>query len=598
MLIAERLLFLASYFRNVTKMKAEKEIVEKAQVWLDSPIDEESKAAVRQMLESEDQSELIDAFYKDMDFGTGGMRGIMGVGSNRLNIYTLGMATQGLSNYLLKSFPNQRVKVAISYDSRNNSQYFARKVADVFTANGIEVYFSDKVRPTPMVSYAIRHFECQSGVMLTASHNPKEYNGFKAYWEDGAQVIAPHDKNIIAEVNKISSIAEIKFDGNPDLIHIMEDSFDRSYLAEIMNLKENPDLVSRHSGLSIVYSPIHGTTGEIIPKALKSYGFENVHVVEEQRLPDGDFPTVISPNPEEAEAMDLAIKLAEKVSAHIVLASDPDGDRVGVAAIGKSGKYELLNGNQTAAILTWYLLRNLYDNRKLKGNEFIVKTIVTSDLVEKIATFFGVKCYQTLTGFKYIAQLIREKEGSEKFIGGGEESYGYMVGDFVRDKDAVSACVLLGEIGAWTKARDLTLFDLLDQLHLRNGFYKEQLISITKKGKSGAEEIQAIMQKLRENMPDQILSKKVVRVVDVKAGTDKDLIANTTTLLTLESSNVLQFYLEDGSKISARPSGTEPKIKFYISVNMPFLSQADYAEVNGKLMNRIEQLKGFLENFS
>lgn len=579
-------------------MKAKQEILEQAQLWLDSPIDEESKAEIRKMMANEDQSELIDAFYKDMEFGTGGLRGIMGVGSNRLNIYTLGMATQGLSNYLLRCFPNQKVKVAISYDSRINSQYFAQKVADVFTANGIEVYFSDKVRPTPMVSYAIRHFGCQSGVMLTASHNPKEYNGYKAYWEDGAQVVAPHDKNIIAEVQKISSISEIKFEGNSSLLHHLDDSFDRSYLAEIMNLKENTELVSRHSGMAIVYSPIHGTTGEIIPKALKSYGFENVHVVEEQRLPDGNFPTVVSPNPEEAAAMDMAIKLAEKVSAHIVLASDPDGDRVGVAAIGKSGKYELLNGNQTAALLTWYLLRNLHDKGKKKGNEFVVKTIVTTDLVEKIANFFEVKCYQTLTGFKYIAQLIREKEGLEKFIGGGEESYGYMVGDFVRDKDAVSACVLLAEIGAWTKARDLTLFDLLDQLHLRNGFYKEALISITKKGQSGEEEIKAIMQKLRKNMPSEILGKKVVRVMDVLTGADKDLINNTTSTLALEPSNVLQFFLENGSKISARPSGTEPKIKFYISVHMPFLSQADYNEVNGKLIERIDKLKAFLESFS
>jgi len=579
-------------------MKAEKEILEKAQAWLDSPIDDASKETIRKMMDSEDQSELIDAFYKDMEFGTGGLRGIMGVGSNRLNIYTLGMATQGLSNYLLKSFPNQKIKVAISYDSRINSQEYARKVADVFTANGIEVYFSDKVRPTPMVSYAIRYFGCQSGVMLTASHNPKEYNGFKAYWEDGAQVVAPHDKNIIGEVNKISSVSDIKFEGNPDLLHIIDNSFDRSYLAQIINLKENAELVSRQSGISIVYSPIHGTTGEIVPKALKGYGFENVHVVEEQRLPDGNFPTVVSPNPEEAAAMDLAIKLAEKVSAHIVLASDPDGDRVGVAAIGKSGKYELLIGNQTAALLTWYLLRNLKDKGKLKGNEFIVSTIVTSELIEKIANYFGVKCYQTLTGFKHIAALIREKEGVEKFIGGGEESYGYMIGDFVRDKDAVSACVLLAEIAAWTKARDLTLFDLLDQLHLRNGFYKEHLISITKKGKSGAEEIQAIMQKLRENMPEEVLGKKVVRVIDVKTGTDKNLITGTTTQLGLESSNVLQFYLEDGSKVSARPSGTEPKIKFYISVNMPFQSLGDYKEINTKLSSNIKQLSSYLENFS
>lgn len=577
-------------------MRADQTTLQRANDWINADIDLDSKADIKAMMDAEDQTALVDAFYQDLEFGTGGLRGIMGVGSNRMNVYTVGKATQGLCNYLLKQFPGQQVAMAISYDSRINSKVFAQRVADICTANGIKVFFSDRVRPTPMLSYAIRYYGCKSGVMLTASHNPKEYNGYKAYWEDGAQVVAPHDKAIIGEVNAITDFSQVKTVGNPSLQQSMDEDFDRAYLGELLALRYDVDAIKRESGISIVFSAIHGTTGEMVPKALQLCGFENVHVVEEQNEPNGNFPTVHSPNPEEPAALALAIELAKKKNAHLVMACDPDGDRVGAAALGRSGEYELLNGNQTAALLTWYILRSLKEHNRLKGNEFVVSTIVTSELILKIAESFGVKAYETLTGFKYIASLIREKEGVEKFVGGGEESYGYMPADFVRDKDAIASCTMLAEVAAWAKDRDMSLFDLLDRIYLEIGLYREHLISVTKKGKKGADEIKAMMQAFRDDMPERIEGFKVVKVVDVKSGIVKDMLSGAESQLNLESSNVLQFYLEDGSKVSARPSGTEPKIKFYISVNERVASVEEIPVVWERLGQKIKVLSRFLES--
>jgi phosphoglucomutase len=577
-------------------MRADQTTLQRANDWINADIDLNSKADIKAMMDAEDQTALVDAFYQDLEFGTGGLRGIMGVGSNRMNVYTVGKATQGLCNYLLKQFPGQQVAMAISYDSRINSKVFAQRVADICTANGIKVFFSDRVRPTPMLSYAIRYYGCKSGVMITASHNPKEYNGYKAYWEDGAQVVAPHDKAIIGEVNAITDFSQVKTMGNPALQHSMDEDFDRAYLGELLALRYDVDAIKRESGISIVFSAIHGTTGEMVPKALQLCGFENVHVVEEQNEPNGNFPTVHSPNPEEPAALALAIELAKKKNAHLVMACDPDGDRVGAAALGRSGEYELLNGNQTAALLTWYILRSLKEHNRLMGNEFVVSTIVTSELILKIAESFGVKAYETLTGFKYIASLIREKEGVEKFVGGGEESYGYMPADFVRDKDAIASCTMLAEVAAWAKDRDMSLFGLLDRIYLENGLYREHLISVTKKGKKGADEIKAMMQAFRDNMPERIEGFKVVKVVDVKSGIVKDILSGAESKLNLESSNVLQFYLEDGSKVSARPSGTEPKIKFYISVNERVASVEEIPVVWERLGQKIKVLSRFLES--
>lgn len=575
-------------------MRAEQNILDKANAWLASSIDEGMKTDIRNMMDAADQTDLIDAFYQDLEFGTGGLRGVMGAGSNRMNIYTVGKATHSLCLYLKKQFPDEPISIAVSHDSRINSPLFARRVAEIASAHGIKVYFSEGVRPTPMLSYAIRYYGCKSGVMITASHNPKEYNGYKAYWEDGAQVVAPHDKGIIAEVNAIQDMEGIPSQVNNELIVPMDREFDRSYLEKVVALRQDTDVISRESGICIVFSAIHGATGEIVPKALKSCGFENVHVVPEQNKPDGNFPTVHSPNPEEPAAMEMALELARKKNAHLVMACDPDGDRVGAAALNRRGEYELLNGNQTAALLTWYLLKSRRDHGGIPGNGFVVSTIVTSELILDIAADFGVKAYETLTGFKHIAALIREKEGKEVFLGGGEESYGYMPADFVRDKDAVASCAVLAEVAVWAKDKDMSLFDLLDQIYLKHGVYKEHLISITRKGKSGAEEIQAIMRKLREEMPESINGMRVVKVVDVLAGTVRDVALGETSPLGLEKSNVLQFYLEDGTKVSARPSGTEPKIKFYISVKAKAGSIDDIAEKEVALGEKIKAISAYL----
>lgn len=562
-------------------------IQSKVDAWLNSSIDEESKAEIKAL----NENELADAFYKDLEFGTGGLRGVMGVGSNRMNKYTVGMATQGLANYLLKSFTNEDIKVAIAHDSRNNSRFFAETTAAVFSANGIHVYLFEDLRPTPELSYAIRHLGCKSGVVLTASHNPKEYNGYKAYWDDGAQVTPPHDKNIIEEVKAIAGVDAINFDKNAEKIEIIGKDIDEAYLKEILDLTLSSETIERQKDLKIVFSPIHGTAITLVPEVLKRKGFEHVTVVEEQAEPNGDFPTVVYPNPEEREAMSMALTQATSINADLVMATDPDADRVGIAAKNKEGAFEILNGNQAASLLIYYLLNKWKENGKLDGNQMIVKTIVTSDLLDKMAAAFGVDCPNTLTGFKFIAALIKELEGKKEFIGGGEESYGYMISDFVRDKDAVASCAMLAEMCAWAKDQGLSVFDLLAKIYTEFGFYLEDLISMTKKGMQGAEEIQKMMSDYREKTPQKIAGQKVIETRDYQTSKLKNIETSEETDIDLPKSNVLQFLLEDGTKISARPSGTEPKIKFYISVNQPLNDVADYDKVKNELSGKIQLIK-------
>ncbi|OEK05616.1 phospho-sugar mutase [Roseivirga misakiensis] len=564
---------------------------EKVDLWLNGPIDEESKDLIKAMPEKE----LIDSFYKDLEFGTGGLRGIMGPGSNRINKYTIGMATQGLANYLLKSFPNEKIKVAIAYDSRNNSKFFAETTAAVFSANNIFVYLFEALRPTPELSFAIRELGCKSGVVLTASHNPKEYNGYKAYWEDGAQVIAPHDKNVIKEVQAIEGIGAVKFEKDEDNIQHIGKEIDEKFIEAILGLTLAKDVIDRQSDLKIVFSPIHGTSITLVPEVLERKGFKNVTIVEEQATPDGNFPTVVYPNPEEQEAMSMALRKAEAIDAHLVMATDPDADRVGIAAKNANGEFELINGNQAATLLIYYLLVKWKENDKLDGNQMIIKTIVTSDLLDKIAEDFKVDCPSTLTGFKFIAALIKELEGKKEFIGGGEESYGYMISDFVRDKDAVASCAMLAEMSAWAKDQGLSVFDLLADIYTKYGFYLETLISMTKKGKEGAEEIQQMMANFRSNPPKSIAGSQVSRICDYQTSQEQNLETGETSPIDLPKSNVLQFILADGAKISARPSGTEPKIKFYISVNEPLASKEAYDETKAKLESKIEAIKSDLQ---
>ncbi|NVO84366.1 phospho-sugar mutase [Hymenobacter terrestris] len=545
--------------------------------WLTDDYDAATQAEIRQLLADDSQHEqLSDAFYRNLEFGTGGLRGVMGAGSNRMNRYTLGMATQGLCNYLLQSFPGQEIKVAVAHDSRHNSPEFARIAADIFSANGITVFLFEALRPTPELSFAIRELGCQSGCVVTASHNPKEYNGFKVYWADGSQVVAPHDQNIIREVDAISSVREVKFQPEPSRIHLIGAELDAAYLAKVKGLSINPEAIRRQHDLKIVYTPIHGTGITMVPPALAQLGFDNVHIVAAQATPDGNFPTVQSPNPEEQAAMQMALDEAQALDADIVLATDPDSDRVGIALKNPAGEWVLVNGNQTAALLTHYVLSARKQAGKATDKDFIVYTIVTSEVLGDIARYQGVKAYRTLTGFKYIAGIIRELEGQETYVGGGEESYGYMLGDFVRDKDAISACALLAEMAAVAKDQGHTLYEEMVAMYLRYGFYKEHLISITKKGQRGAEEIQEMMRDLRANPPANLAGQPVVEMRDFKTGKIKDLRTGLETETGLESSNVLQFILEDGSKISARPSGTEPKIKFYFSVKQPLASAVDF----------------------
>jgi phosphoglucomutase len=559
--------------------------ISKANNWLGSEvIDEQTKKEIRDLLQS--PKELEDAFYMDLEFGTGGLRGIMGAGSNRMNKYTIGMATQGLANYLKLQFPDTKIKVAIAHDSRNNSDYFTQVTSDVFTANGIHVYQFSELRPTPELSFAIRQLGCQSGVVVTASHNPKEYNGYKAYWTDGAQLIAPHDEGVIKEVRKVA-LNQVNFKANPALVHELGVEMDDAYLKAVTGLSQS-DKVDKN--VKIVYSSIHGTGITLVPKALEKLGFTNVSIVEEQAQPDGNFPTVVYPNPEEKEAMSIALSQAEKLGADLVMATDPDADRVGIGVPNHKGEYQLLNGNQTGALIVHYILK-LKSEKGLKGNEFIAKTIVTSDLLSSIAGKFKVTSYETLTGFKYIAELIREKEGKETYLCGGEESYGYMISDYVRDKDAVASCVIIAEVCGWAKAQGKSLYDLLVEIYVENGLYLESLLSMTKKGADGAKEIKEMMEQFRQKPPTTLGGNKVTHVIDYQFSTKFDVKNGSRTKINIGSSNVLQFITEDGSKISLRPSGTEPKIKFYFSVNTSLRSKDEFDESRLILENKLDSLR-------
>ena len=568
--------------------KIDQEVLNRAQAWLDGDFDENTKAQVKELVEK-DPVALTDAFYRDLEFGTGGLRGIMGVGTNRMNKYTVGMATQGLANYLKKMFPDvASLSMAISYDSRNNSRYFAQITAEVLAANGFKVYVFDDLRPTPELSFAIRYLGCQSGVMLTASHNPKEYNGYKAYWDDGAQMIAPHDKNVIKEVQLITSVGQVKWHGNPELIISIGKEIDEAYLEKVLALRLSPDAINRQKDLRIVYTPLHGTGRTIIPDILRRFGFINVIVVEEQATADGNFPTVHSPNPEEHDALSMAIQLAEREHADLVMATDPDADRVGIAVKDPSGKFILLNGNQTAALLFYYILNRWKELGRFTGSEFIIKTIVTSELLRDIALSFDLEYFDVLTGFKFIADVIRQHEGSKTFIVGGEESYGYLIGDFVRDKDAVSACAMIAETAAWMADQGKTLFDLLLEIYMKYSFYKESLLSVTKKGKAGAEEIQQMMVNFRTHPLESINNIRVTAMKDYLTLEEKNLETGSILPIRLPSSNVLQFILEDGSVVSVRPSGTEPKIKFYFGVRESLKKKSDFDRVNSFLDDKIE----------
>ena len=571
------------------KTQIDQNVLEKANSWLNGAYDEETKQAVREMMENDPQ-ELTEAFYRDLEFGTGGLRGIMGVGSNRMNKYTVGMATQGFGNYLKINFPEkEQISVAIAHDSRNNSAGFAKVAADIFSANGIKVYLFDDLRPVPELSFTIRHLKCQGGIMITASHNPKEYNGYKAYWEDGGQLISPHDKNVIAEVEKIGSIDEINFTGNPALIEIIGEEVDKAYFKKVKALSLSPEIVHRQKNLSIVYTSLHGTGIKLVPQSLKNFGFANVHIVAKQAVPDGNFPTVKSPNPEEPAALKLAIEEAKSLGADMVMGTDPDCDRVGVA-VRHGDDFVLLNGNQTASLLILYLLTKWSENGKLTGNEFIVKTIVTSELLFDLAEKFHVQHFDVLTGFKYIADIIKRYEGKKTFIGGGEESYGYLAGDFVRDKDAVISCSLIAETAAWVADKGTTMYEMLKELYVEFGFYKEKLVSIVRKGKAGAEEIKKIMDDFRTYPPKTLGGSRVVRIKDYESSINHDLVTDDKKSIDLPKSNVLQFFTENGSKVSVRPSGTEPKIKFYFGLKGTLKNKEDFEKVNRELEEKIDAI--------
>ena len=570
----------------------EQSVLAKAQSWLDGDYDADTKAQVKSLMES-DMKELTESFYKDLEFGTGGLRGIMGVGSNRMNIYTVGTATQGLANYLKKNFAGEQVRVAVAHDSRNNSRKFAERVADIFASNGFQVYLFDALRPVPELSFTIRELGLHSGVAITASHNPKEYNGYKAYWSDGAQVTPPHDTNIIDEVAKITDNSQVLTGANPENIIILDEEFDKRYVARIkQDVQLSPECVAKYKDMKIVYTPLHGAGVRLVPMALKAFGFENVFVVPEQAVIDGNFPTVDSPNPEERKTMLQAMEWGRKEDADLVLATDPDSDRIGVALRTGSGEYELLNGNQTLALLLSYQLTRLAERGDLDGSQYAVKTIVTSQMANAVAAHFGVKCYDCLTGFKYIAKIIRENEGKAKFIGGGEESFGYLAGDYVRDKDAVSACALAAEAAAWAKdTMGLTLYEWLQELYVKYGFYRESLVSVVRKGKEGAEEIQKMMIDFRENPPKELAGSEVLKVLDYKSLQELNVRSGVRTPIEQDSSNVLQWITADGSIISVRPSGTEPKIKFYFGVKEPLPSVEQFDEVLAKLDEKIETIK-------
>ncbi len=570
-----------------------KEVTARAQVWLDGNYDAETKAEVRQMLDATDKTLLIEAFYKDLEFGTGGLRGIMGAGTNRMNIYTVGAATQGLSNYLKAQFTSlPQISVVIGHDCRNNSRKFAEISANIFSANGIKVYLFEDLRPTPEISFAIRHFGCQSGIILTASHNPKEYNGYKAYWDDGAQMIAPHDENVISEVMNIKNVNDIKFEGNKELIQIIGQEVDRIYLERIKTLILSPEAIERNKDLKIVYTPIHGTGIKLIPDALRAFGFTNIIDVPEQNVISGNFPTVVSPNPEEPAALEMAVNKARDTDADIVMASDPDADRLGIAIKNDKNEWILVNGNQTYLILIYYLIRRWKELGRLKGNEYVVKTIVTTEVMTDIARKNGVEYYDCFTGFKWIAAVMRDNEGKKTYIGGGEESYGFLAEDFVRDKDAVSACALMAEVTAWAKDNGKTLFGLLQDIYIEYGFGKEKGISVVRKGKSGAEEIAQMMIDFRTSPPVEIAGSKVVTIKDYETLKKTDVVTGNVTNLDMPAtSNVLQFFTQDGTKISVRPSGTEPKIKFYIEVRGEMKTSADYDAADAAANAKIEAVR-------
>ena len=566
------------------------QIVEKARLWLQSPYDSETNQAVREMLDQNQVEELTDSFYKDLEFGTGGLRGIMGYGTNKINKYTLGKATQGFSNYLKKTYPEEEVKVAISYDSRNNSREFAKIVRDVFSANDIIVYFFDELRPTPQLSFAIRHLNCHGGVMLTASHNPKEYNGYKAYGRDGGQLVAPHDKLVIDEVNAITDLNDIKFDAKEENIRIVGKEMDKAYIAQLKALSINPDVVKEQADLKIVYSSIHGTGITVVPETLKAWGFTNVSVVEQQEQPDGDFPTVVYPNPEEKDAMALAIADAQRLDADLVMATDPDADRVGVAIKNNHGEFQLLNGNQIFALLAEYVLGSLKRSGESFENAYVVKTIVTTNLVAEIAKHYQIPCHDVLTGFKYIGELMTANEGKRKFIMGGEESYGFLIGDLVRDKDAVVSCAFIAEMAAYFKNEGKSLYDTLQSIYAKYGYFKEKQVSLTKKGKSGADEIKEMMAQFRSNTPQQLGGIDLVAVKDYKSLDSHDLQSGQKEAINLPNSDVLQFITSEGDIISIRPSGTEPKIKFYCNVKIEGDGASDGDEMDRLLEDKVDRI--------
>lgn len=566
------------------------DILKKAQAWLAPEVDADTRQQVQHLIDN-DHNELTEAFYRTLEFGTGGLRGIMGPGTNRINKYTIGMATQGLANYLKKSLPEvAELKAAIAFDTRNNSSFFARVAAEVLSANGIKVYLFEDIRPTPSLSFAVRELKCHTGIVITASHNPKEYNGYKVYWSDGGQLIAPHDKNVITEVNLIDDFTKVNFNKNESLIIPIGAEIDRIYVDKVKQLSLSPDIIAQYRNLNIVFTPIHGTAVKLVPECLKSFGFTNVNMVEEQCIPDGNFPTVEYPNPEEHKALSMAIDKAKAINAELVMATDPDADRVGVACKDDTGQFILLNGNQTASLLIHYILTMWQQNNKLTGREFIVKTIVTTELLANIAARFNVEMFDVLTGFKFIADIIRRNEGNKQFIAGGEESYGYLVGDFVRDKDAVISCCMIAETAAWAASQNKSLYDLLIDIYLSYGFFKEHLISLTKKGISGSEEIAAMMHTYRTNPPAELNNSKVVNIMDFKTSINRNMLTGIETPIDLPVSDVLQFILADGSKITVRPSGTEPKIKFYFSVSEKLNSREDFKKVNGLVDEKIKNI--------
>lgn len=570
--------------------KIDQKIISKAQTWLKGNYDKDTKEKVKYLLDN-DPKELIESFYKDLEFGTGGLRGVMGIGTNRMNKYTVGMASQGFANYLAKNFPsNKKIKVAIAYDCRNNSKYFAEISANILSANNIEVHIFPELTPVPVLSFAVRKLNCQGGIVITASHNPKEYNGYKVYGNDGGQLISPYDKQVIEEVQKISGINEIKFEKKADNIHIIPDTLINDYLENIKSFSLSPLLIKKHSDLKIVFSPIHGSAYKIVPMAFEKFGFKNIISIPEQNIVDGNFPTVKYPNPEEKAALKMAIEKAEEKNADIVMATDPDCDRVGVAIRNHEGEFIALNGNQTASIIIYYLLEQWEKQNKIKGKEYIVKTIVTSDILKKMSEEYNVECFDVLTGFKYIAEIMRDLDGKKQFIAGGEESYGYLIGDHARDKDAVISCCFVAEAAAWAHENNKTLNDLLIEIYVKFGFYKERLISITKKGKAGLEEIQSMMDSYRSNPPDTINKSKVTIIKDYYLSTEKNIAKNTETEIKLPKSNVIQIFLEDGSRITMRPSGTEPKIKFYFGVKEKLNNKAEFKKVNIALENKIQSI--------